>query len=58
MAGEFDLTCDLCRDEMVVAAIPTCPECGLSAALCERCMPNHDCTAAKQEEAARALEPD
>ncbi|KKS38204.1 MAG: hypothetical protein A3G49_04805 [Candidatus Sungbacteria bacterium RIFCSPLOWO2_12_FULL_41_11] len=49
MSGEFQVVCDGCEKHLVVCAFPKCPKCGLSASLCEKCMPKHNCKAARKE---------
>lgn len=51
MTGEFNLICQgkKCNRSEVVVAIPRCSKCNLSAMLCENCIGEHDCKAAKEE---------
>ncbi|MCC6405140.1 MAG: hypothetical protein IT405_02020 [Candidatus Yanofskybacteria bacterium] len=50
------LNCELCGDSMVVTELLRCPNCGLSVALCEDCISEHDCVAAQEELEARECE--
>lgn len=51
MSGEFEIICE-CGAKLVVHSFPKCPKCGLSASLCDGCMPKHDCKDAKRREKA------
>jgi hypothetical protein len=51
MASEFYFFCDgkKCGTKVVVTAVPACPKCSLSAMLCDGCIDQHDCRAAREE---------
>jgi len=52
MSGEFQVNCEECPARLIVYEFPKCPKCTLSASLCEKCMPKHDCKAAGKERSA------